>query len=101
MLCWALTSIAGIRYGAVSDGSRRRTVRRVVISVGALLASTAALCGSLYYSFHAVIPGAPIPGPTRAVPVIVALVVVIGGLVALTLRARKPEAWSKMGSLFE
>jgi amino acid transporter len=101
MLCWALTSMAGIRFGDVSDGSRPRTLRRVVISVGALLASTAALFGSLYYSFHVVTPGAGIPGPTRAVPVVMALVVVIGALVALTLRARKPDAWSKMGSLFE
>ncbi len=101
MLCWALTSMAGIRFGAGSDGSRRRTVRRVVISIGALAASTAAVFGSLYYSFHQATPGAAIPGPTRAVPLIVALVVVIGGLVALTLRARKPVTWSKMGSLFE
>jgi amino acid transporter len=101
MLSFVLLSIAGIRFGLAGDGPDRRTARHVALSCGSLLASTLALFGSLYYSFAALVPGADIPGPYRAVPIIVAAVVAMASGAALTLRRRRRDAWDKMGVLFE
>jgi amino acid transporter len=99
MLCYAVVSIAGLR-AAVRAGTGS-SARRVAIALGALLASTAALFGSLYYSFHEASPGAGIAGPTRMVPVFVVLVLGTGGAAALTRRRRSPDVWASMGALFE
>jgi amino acid transporter len=101
MLCYALLSIAGMRFRAADDRSPRRRVRHVAISVGSLLASTAGLLGALYYSFHETAPGAGIPGPYRLVPIVLAVVVITGGTIALTLRTRRRDVWTTMGVLFE
>jgi amino acid transporter len=68
LLCWALLSVASIRFHTDAEGSGLRTARRIAISSGALLASTTALFGSLYYSFNEVAPDAGILGPYRIVP---------------------------------
>jgi len=100
MLCLVMVSIAGLR-SAASPGARWRTVRSVAVSIGSLIVTTVGLTGSLYYSFVEVTPGAGIPGPYRAVPVVGALVVTIAGVVALVLRNRRRAAWENMGALFE
>src|SRR5581483_10354188 len=72
MLCYALLAIAGAR-------SELRRGRRLLVPFGALLASAVALFGSLYYSFEPIAPGAGVPGPYRAVPVVLFAVVMAAG----------------------
>jgi hypothetical protein len=69
--------------------------------MAALAASSAAVFGSLYYSFVPAAPGAGIPGPYRAVPAVAVAVVAAGGAIAVMLRRRRPDAWRAMGAVFE
>jgi amino acid transporter len=94
MFCYGLLSIAGAR---AADGG----VRRLAVPLGALLAATAALFGSLEYSFQEVAPGAGIPGPYRAVPIVAGGLVVGAAVAALLLRRRRPAAWAAMGLVFD
>ncbi|HEV8623006.1 MAG TPA: APC family permease [Acidimicrobiia bacterium] len=93
MGCYALLSIAGIRAAA--------RARDTIISAGALLASAVAVFGSLYYSFKEAAPGAGIPGPYRAVPIVAAAVVLTAGAVAMALRQWRRQTWAVMGAVFE
>jgi len=93
MLCYVLLSLAGIRAAGRGRG--------LATAIGALLASTAALFGSLYYSVTEAAPGAGIPGPYRAVPAVVLAVVGSLGAAALVLRRRRPAAWAAVGTVFE
>ena len=102
MGCYALLSIAGIRAAVrAKTGQRGLDVRRLAIPVGSLLASGVAVFGSLYYSFKEVAPGAGIPGPYRAVPVLAAAAVITAASAALVLRHRRRETWDAMGAIFE
>jgi amino acid transporter len=100
MVCFMLMSVAGLRFGLKTGGSRLGMGRRLAVAAGSLLASTVGLGGSLYYSFAELMPGGGIPGPYRAVPLVGALLVAVGGVLALTLRTRKPDVWRRMGALF-
>ncbi|MCA1846577.1 MAG: hypothetical protein LC792_25950, partial [Actinobacteria bacterium] len=93
MGCYALLSIAGIRAAV--------RARDLIISAGALLASAVAVFGSLYYSFKEAAPGAGIPGPYRAVPMVAAAVVLTAVSVALALRQWRRQTWAVMGAVFE
>ncbi len=100
LLCLVMVSIAGLRL-ALSLNAGGPRVRFVAVSLGSLVVTTVGLIGSLYYSFAEVAPGAGIPGPYRAVPVVGALVVAVAGMVALVIRDRRRDAWERMGRLFE
>ncbi|MGH9038957.1 MAG: APC family permease [Acidimicrobiia bacterium] len=100
IFCLVVVSIAGLRFAVTFDGRWPRA-RSAALSLGSLVVTTVALIGSLYYSFAEAAPGAGIPGPYRAVPVIGALVVIVAGVVALVLRNRRRDAWERMGALFE
>jgi amino acid transporter len=99
MGCYALLSIAGIR--AAARTRRSRGGRDGLIAAGALVASSIAVFGSLYYSFKEVAPGAGLPGPYRAVPVVAAAVVLTAGTVGLGLRRLRRQTWDVMGAVFE
>jgi amino acid transporter len=102
MGCYALLSIAGMRSAArARTGERGRDFRRLVVPVGSLLASGVAVFGSLYYSFREVAPGAGIPGPYRAVPLVAAAAVITATSAAVVLRHRRPQTWDAMGAIFE
>ncbi|HEY0400281.1 MAG TPA: amino acid permease, partial [Acidimicrobiia bacterium] len=102
MACYALLSIAGIRSAVrARAGGSRHDVRHLAVPVGSLLASGVAVFGSLYYSFKEVAPGAGIPGPYRAVPLVAAAAVITAASAALVLRHRRREAWDAMGAIFE
>ena len=88
MACYAVLSLAGMRFGLIRSTGGGRRPGLVAASAGSLVASVAALVGSLYYSFVAASPGAEIPGPYRAVPVFCLAVVVGGAGLGLVLRAR-------------
>lgn len=60
-----------------------------------------AVFGSLYYCFVESTPGAGIPGPYRAVPVVLAVGVVSGAAIAGALRRSRPETFAGMGAIFE
>jgi amino acid transporter len=92
MACYLLLSIAGAR----SAGRRR-----LATPAGALLASAVALFGSLYYSFTEVAPGAGVPTPYRAVPVVAGGVVIAAAGAAVVLRRRRPRTWQSIGTVFE
>lgn len=98
MLCYLVLSIGGIRFGLRSTPTNRRMV---ALSIASLVASVTAVFGSLYYCFAEAAPGAGVPGPYRAVPVIVALALVSGVAAAAALRRRCPDAWAGMGAVFE
>jgi amino acid transporter len=93
MLCYVLLSLAGVRSAGRGRG--------LATALGALLASTAALVGSLYYSVAGVAPGAGIPGPYRAVPLVVLAVVAAAVTAGLVLRRRRPADWAAVGTVFE
>jgi amino acid transporter len=97
---YAALSIAGIR-SAVRSTDQRRIIRRLAVPVGALLASGIAVFGSLYYSFTEAVPGAGIPAPYRAVPLLAAAAVVIAAGAGLVLRHRRRATWDAMGAVFE
>ena len=99
MLCYLLLSVAGLRFGIRQAPGINR--RMVALSLGSLVASVVALFGSLYYCFVEAAPGAGIPWPYRAIPVVAGLIVVAGAVIALILRSRRPQAWAAMGALFE
>jgi amino acid transporter len=94
MFCYALLSIAGAKAAG-------RHHWGLAVPLGALLASAAALYGSLEYSFEEVAPGAGIPGPYRAVPVVAGALVAAAAMAALFLRRRRPATWAGMGLVFE
>jgi len=100
MLCYAVLSLAGIR-SAWQGNEGAAAPRRLIVAGGALGASAVAVFGSLYYSFVEVSPGAGVPGPYRAVPLIGAAVVASGAAVGLVLRRRRPRTWAAMGAVFE
>jgi amino acid transporter len=95
-LAYALVSVAGLVYGV-----RRRKPGLAVASVGGLAGAGVAAFGSLYYSFVPLSPGAGIPTPYRAIPWVLLAWLLIGVLVAGWLRRRRPEAWGRMGTIFE
>ncbi len=101
MGCYALLSIAGIRAALRSPAGQRNRTRRLSVAAGALLTSAVALFGSLYYSFTPVAPGAGIPTPYRAVPVVVATALLTATATAVLLRHRRRESWKAMGTVFE
>jgi len=102
MLCYCLLSVAGIRAAArAGKTTAPARVRRLAVPLGALLASTVALFGSLYYSFEESGPGAGVPGPYRAVPAVLAALLAAAVASALVLRRRRPAAWRAMGTVFE
>jgi amino acid transporter len=102
MGCYALLSIAGIRSAVrTKTGERGLDVRRLAVPIGSLLASSVAVFGSLYYSFKEVAPGAGIPGPYRAVPLVAAAAVITATSAGLVLRHRRRETWDAMGAIFE
>lgn len=98
MLCYLLLSLAGIRFGRRRAQPNRRMV---ALALGSVVASVVALFGSLYYCFKEATPGAGIPGPYKAIPVLVAVSLASGALIAATLRRQRPEVWAGMGALFE
>jgi len=98
MLCYLVLSLGGIRFGARRSQPNRKMV---ALSVASVLAAVTAVFGSLYYCFVEAAPGAGIPGPYRAVPVIVGVGLISGLVAGLTLRRRRPEAWAAMGAIFE
>jgi amino acid transporter len=102
MASYALLSVAGIR-AALRRGPEpvRSGPWPVAVAMAALAASSAAVFGSLYYSFVPAAPGAGIPGPYRAVPAVAVAVVAAGGAIAVMLRRRRPDAWRAMGAVFE
>jgi len=97
---YAMLSIAGIR-SAVRDADQRRSMRRLAVPGGALLASGVAVFGSLYYCFTEAVPGAGIPAPYRAVPLLAAAAVVIAAGAGLVLRHQRRATWDAMGAVFE
>lgn len=101
MLTYAMLSLAGIAFGARAEGARRSNPRHVALSVGALVASVVAIYGALYYSFVEAAPGAGIPGPYRAIPVVMVVWAALGVGVAVWLRGRDRQAWERMGTVFE
>jgi amino acid transporter len=96
MLCYGLLSIAGAR---AAEG--RAGLRGLAVPLGALAASAVALFGSLWYSFVEVTPGAGVPTPYRAAPVLVGAVLVGAGSCAAVLHRRRPATWAAMGTVFE
>lgn len=92
MACYVLVSTAGARSMAR---------RRLALPTAALLAATVALFGSLYYSFKEISPGAGVPGPYRAVPIVALGVIVSAFTTGLVLRWRRPDAWKSMGTVFK
>jgi amino acid transporter len=102
MGCYALLSIAGI-CAAVRRrvGKAGLDARNLSVSAGALVASAVAVFGSLYFSFKEVAPGAGIPGPYRAVPVVAAATMATAGCVAAALRRWRRTRWDAMGAIFE
>lgn len=101
MLGYALLSLAGIAFGSRTHGARPKNSRHVAVSVGSLVASAVAVYGSLYFSFKEIAPGAGIPGPYRAVAVVLGLWAAAGAIIALVVRSRNREAWGRMGAIFE
>ena len=105
MLCYVLLSLAGarsvLRRRGGGPGSAPIHLRRLAVPLGALLASTLALFGSLYYSVEEVAPGAGVPGPYRAVPVVALTVIVAAAAAGLGLRRRRPGVWAGLGTVFE
>lgn len=102
MGCYVLLSIAGIRSVVrTKAGESGLDVRRLAVPIGSLLASGVAVFGSLYYSFKEIAPGAGIPGPYRAVPVVAAAAVITAASAALVLRHRRRATWDAMGAIFE
>jgi hypothetical protein len=93
MLCYVLLSLAGVRSVRRGKG--------VAVAAGAALASTLALFGSLYYSVAEPAPGVGVPGPDRAVPVVVLAVIAAAVSAGQVLRRRRPAAWAAMGTVFE
>jgi hypothetical protein len=98
MLCYAMVSVAGIRAARRTDDRTRQGVR-LVVATGSLVASTVALFGSLHYSFTELVPGAGIPGPYQAVPVVAAIAVIAAAVAALVLRWRRRASWDAMGGV--
>jgi len=99
MVCYALLSVAGIRAAWRGDGARPGS--RLVVAVGAMVASTVALLGGLWYSFAEVTPGAGVPTPYRVVPALLGTVLVVAAVAAARLRRRRPATWAAMGAVFE
>jgi amino acid transporter len=97
-LCYAMVSLAGIRATLRAVEPAGRSVR-LIVATGALLASTLALFGSLHYSFTELVPGAGIPGPYRAVPVVAAIAIIASATAALVLRRRRRTSWDAMGGV--
>jgi hypothetical protein len=84
----ALLCYAALCPGALRLAVREARARAIVLALAALGAVVTALVGSLYYCFVEAAPGAGIPGPYRAVPVIVALIVLVAGTAGAALRTR-------------
>ena len=102
MTCYAVLSIAGLRAALRTRGGVHRAhLWPVAVAGGALVGSGVAAFGSLYYSFVEVSPGAGIPGPYRAVPIVAVGVIAAGSATAIALRQRRREIWDAMGAVFE
>jgi amino acid transporter len=102
MGCYALLSLAGIRAAFRGQGARDgRLGRHLAVPTAALVAAGVALFGSLYYSFKEVAPGAGIPGPYRAVPLVAAAAVATAAGFAAALRRWRRASWEAMGTVFE
>lgn len=95
MLGYALLSVAGIARGV-----RTRAAGMIVIATGGLIASGAAVYGSVYFSFESPTAGAAIPTPYAVIPWLVLGWLVLGALVAFWLKRTRPEAWAGMGTIF-
>jgi len=97
LLAYAAVSVAGLRAGRRDPRPGRG--RRTGIALAALAGSLTGLVGSLYYCFVEVAPGSGVPGPYRAVPVVLVLALVIACTAAAALSRR--GALVGLGTVFE
>ncbi len=95
MLGYALLSMAGI-----AKGVRSGSAGMIALAVGGLIASGAAVYGSLYFCFVAPAPGAAIPAPYAVIPWLVLGWLVLGAAVAVWLKRARAAAWEGMGTIF-
>ena len=103
MFCYGLLSVAAIRFalhGVNGEVAAAVGPRQLAVPVGSVLASTVALFGFLYYSFKEAAPGADIPGPYRAVPLLAAIIVATAATGGLVLRRSRHDSWQAMGAVF-
>lgn len=98
LLCYLALSVAGLRV-ALTDRSDARRGARITVAMGAMAAAGAGFIGSLYYCFVASAPGGEVPGPYRAVPVVLT-VVVLGGVAVCVALARR-RALVGLGMVFQ
>lgn len=99
LFCYSALCVAGLRFALSDRAPRSRRARRIAVSLGALAAALAGATGSLYYCFAEVAPGAGVPGPYRAAPVL--LVTAVAAATARALVQRRRGALAGAGVIFE